>query len=351
MAVLFEFAPMEGVTGYVFRNAYHRHFRPMDRYLSPFLSPKGEGVLSRRELSDVMPEHNYGVTLVPQILSNKAAQILCAADQLKDFGYAELNLNLGCPSPTVTSKGKGAALLKDPDALLRLLDETADGLSARGIALSIKTRIGWEDPADFPKLLSVFDRIPLAELTVHPRVRTDFYLGTPRTEWFVYAKAHSRHPLCYNGDLCGRRSFDALQAVPGFSHPSAYMFGRGALYAPWLTETLAEETLNASEAKRLEAFSAASCKAIPTVAPPALSARLRAFHDDLYTGYRELMSGEQPVLHKMKELWSYLIRPFGDAAMPCLKEIRKAKNAARYEAAVRTLFASFPPDPDYTKKN
>ena len=73
------FAPMEGITGYVFRNAHHRHFHGIKTYYTPFISPNQTRKFTPRELNDVRPEHNEGVPVIPQILTNKADDILWAA--------------------------------------------------------------------------------------------------------------------------------------------------------------------------------------------------------------------------------------------------------------------------------
>ena len=89
------FAPMEGITGYVYRNAHHRFFPGADQYFTPFLSPAQNHKLSSREKNDILPGHNAGISLVPQILTNKAEDFIWAAKELSSYGYREVNLNLG----------------------------------------------------------------------------------------------------------------------------------------------------------------------------------------------------------------------------------------------------------------
>lgn len=356
-------APMEGVTGFVYRNAYHRHYRPMERYYTPFLSPTGEGNLSTREKNDVLPAHNEGMHVVPQILTNRPEQLLRVAAYLRELGYEEVNLNLGCPAPTVVTKHKGAAMLAEPATLNAFLDKVCTGLASIGMRLSIKTRLGMEQPEQFETLLPIFNRYPLTELILHPRVRSDFYTGKPRLCWYQYAVQHSVHPLCYNGDVNGLRSYQevrtAIQAARTAKaaqtakeaqmaktlHPVStalaplvttvpqaeanpkeqlsLMLGRGLLSAPWLAEDLS------------------GAPDLPVRSEAAEKERLQAFHQDLYEGYRRLMSGEQPALFKMKEVWTYLIRPF-DGGDTLLKKLKKTKTAAQYEATVQTIFRELP---------
>ena len=111
------FAPMEGITGYVFRNAYHRYFEDMDKYFTAFISPNGSRRMNSKEINDILPEHNEGMLLVPQILTNSSEAFIKTARELQEYGYHEVNLNLGCPSPTVVTKKKGSGFLAFPEEL------------------------------------------------------------------------------------------------------------------------------------------------------------------------------------------------------------------------------------------
>ena len=179
-----DFAPMEGVTGAQFRQAHHRHFAGVDRYYMPFISPTRDHVFTPRELRNVDPQYNQGLTAVPQLLTRSGEDFLWAAKALWDMGYDEVNLNLGCPSGTVVSKGKGAGLLADREGLERLLDAIFQGTEG---PVSVKTRLGMEDPEEFAPLLELFGRYPIRLLIVHPRVRRDFYRHPVRTEYFDLA--------------------------------------------------------------------------------------------------------------------------------------------------------------------
>ena len=192
------FAPMEGVTGAVYRRTHHEYFPGIDKYFMPFITPTTNERLTPRQKRDVAPEVNRGVPAVPQLLTKSAADFIWAANALFGMGYGEVNLNLGCPSGTVTAKGKGAGFLRDPEALDRFLDAV---FSACTGAVSVKTRLGMQDPAEFAPLLDIYNRYPIAELTIHPRVRQDFYRGQVREADFAAALPRCRMPVCYNGDI------------------------------------------------------------------------------------------------------------------------------------------------------
>lgn len=301
-------APMEGLTGYVYRNAYHRYFGGIDRYFTPFLANRG---LSHREKQDILLEHNRGMQVIPQILTNQADVFKDLEDLLYDYGYHQVNLNLGCPYGTVTAKGRGAGFLAAPLELERFLDTV---FSKTRMQISIKTRIGYLSEEEWPKLVDIFNRFPLTELIVHPRVRADFYENTPKLSAYEYAAEHSRHPLCYNGDI--RTAADEERLEKSFPGIQAVMLGRGLLSDPWLVQKIRDP--QADTAGAWETFA--------------------LFHQELVEGYRKEMSEERDVLFRMKELWGYMSKLFDpEAAKKPLRQIKKAKTIAEYEAAVRAL--------------
>ena len=302
------YAPLEGITGYIYRNAHHDFFGGVDKYFIPFLSPGQNRAINPKERRDVLPEHNQGMYAVPQILTNRAEYFLRAAGELREkYGYEEVNLNLGCPSRTVVTKGKGAGFLARPEELDRFLEEVFDGTDVK---LSVKTRIGMETPEEFKSLLHIFNRYPLHELIIHPRVQKDYYNNTPDWEAFAYSVKESKHPLCYNGDIFTLSHYRAFkEAFPGTDR---VMLGRGLLMNPALAEQIVRE--RAVEAQRY-----------------------RAFHDRLYTDYRASFSGDVHVLFKMKEFWAYMIHMF-TFHEKYWKKIKKATRLCDYEAVVNRLF-------------
>ena len=333
-------APMEGITGYVFRNAVNAHFNESaDKYFTPFIEPhvKKKG-MTNRERNDVLPEHNVGIDLVPQILTNSADAFLMCEQELKAFGYKELNINLGCPSPTVTTKGRGSGLLKEKARLDEMLAQIFDETECE---ISIKTRIGFDDPDEWADILDIYNKYPLKELIIHPRVRNEFYAGAVHTDAFIYALDHSRHLLCYNGDICSAEDYERLLDVISTGAyngimctandekdanvdkrhrmPDAVMIGRGMVADPGLI-------------KRLKSKKHETTECIYKSGKLISAEDIRAFTDDLLNGYIELMSGETPVLHKMKEIWTWLIVGFPDKDK-CLKRIVKSKSVAEYRIA------------------
>lgn len=300
-------APMEGITGYIFRSVWTEIFGGADCLFTPFLSPNQNFNFTAKERNDILPEHNARMNIVPQILANRVDYFLWAADELERLGYTEVNLNLGCPSGTVVAKRKGAGLLAYPDEIDRLLEQIFAGTK---LAVSVKTRLGCSQAEEFAGLLPVFNRYPLSELIIHPRVQKDFYQNTPDLDWFGRALAESTNPVCYNGDIVTAE--DARRLQERFPRLERIMCGRGVLANPALLRELAGGKTAAWEERKL-------------------------FHDRLYEEYRRVMPGEKPTLFKMKELWNYWYGYFSDP-IQTQKRLRRVKSCAEYEAVTAELF-------------
>lgn len=302
-------APMEGITTYIYRNAYHHYFGGIDKYFTPFIASKK---LNRRELNEILPEHNEAIDVVPQILTNRADEFLQITKKLAGYGYQIVNLNLGCPSGTVTARKRGAGFLGVPDELDRFLYEIYD---KSPLGISIKTRIGVESVDEWDHLLAIYQKYPIAELIIHPRLQKELYKFTPHKEAFSAAAAALLDiPLCYNGDITSPKSYEKLSlAVPASA--DCVMIGRGILRNPAL-------------AAQLKTYDTARL---------FTKDNLRAFHDEIFAGYSAQMAGETPTLFKMKDLWTYLIESFA-ASDQYLKKIRKASDYSEYKIAVSNLF-------------
>lgn len=308
-------APMEGVTTFVYRNAHAAVYGPLDKYFTPFLEPHEKRSMKTKERNEVLPEHNQGLDLVPQILTNHAEGFLELAETLQDMGYGELNLNLGCPSKTVVTRGKGSGFLASPGELDRFFDRVYKGLPGE-MKLSVKTRIGMEADEEFAELLAIYNRYPLEELIIHPRLQKDYYKNSPRREAFRYALRESKAPLCYNGDLFTEKQIAEFEAE--FPQEECLMLGRGVILNPGLPTVLRGEADGREESVRREKF--------------------REFHQRVVDGYRALDIGERNVLFKVKELWFYQIHLF-EHAEKYGKKIKKAQNLEAYQECVRELLS------------
>lgn len=304
-------APLESVTTYIFRNTYHKYFLPLDKYFTPFIVPHPNKRFNTREKKELSLEHNQGLYVVPQLLTNKAEDFITIAKEIVDMGYNEINLNLGCPSGTVVAKGKGSGFLAYPEELDRFLDEIYNKLDVK---ISVKTRIGKTTADEFFHLLEIYNKYPIEELIIHPRLQIDFYKNKPNWEIFQEAINISKHSLCYNGDIYTFEDFQQFRNT--FPTVEKIMCGRGLVANPALFSSIENGT-------KLDKNT------------------LKKFHDDIYIAYQEISSGERNVLFKMKEFWSYLSQSF-DYAEKYIKKIKKAEKLFTYERAVIELFMNCP---------
>lgn len=300
---------MEGLTGYVFRDAINRTYGGIDKFFTPFIVPTIKREFKTRELRDILPENNIGMDVVPQILTNNSELFMDTVNSLKKYGYKEVNLNLGCPSGTVVTKCKGAGFLGEPERLDRFLDEI---FHSGNIAISIKTRIGMENEDEFSNLIEIYNKYPVSELIVHPRLRIDYYKNPIRLECFEAAYNKAKMPLCYNGDIL--TNADYTNICEKFPKTDAVMIGRGLIANPNL----------AKEIKSNESGSALDLKLF------------MKFHNELIDGYIKEMGDKNNVLRKMKEMWFYLENNFVQEEK-LLKKIKKSKNLSEYESYVKTL--------------
>lgn len=306
--VKYYMAPLESVTTWIYRQAHAKIYGRLDRYFIPFLEPHEKRDFKTRELQEILPEHNENIYAVPQILTNRSDGFIKLAKALKDWGYEEVNLNLGCPSKTVVTKGKGSGFLAKPKELERFLTEIFDALSGE-VKISVKTRIGKEDPEEFPALLKLFNKYPMEELIIHPRVQKDGYGNVPRLELYELAEKQSVNPLCYNGDLYTREQIrNFAERFPGTER---LMFGRGFLRDPGLLYNEGKDSKDIFE-------------------------KFWAFHDLVYEGYQERNMGDRNVLFKMKELWSYQVYQFSEPER-LFKTFKKVQDCNEYEQMIRNL--------------
>lgn len=301
------FAPMEGLTDRVYRRLHHQFFPGVDRYYTPFFSPTVHRALTNREEKELPPAETWGVETVPQLLTKSAEDFLWMASVCKDRGYGEVNLNLGCPSGTVTAKGKGAGMLRDLEELDRFLE---DIYSHAPLPISIKTRLGFTQPEEFCEILEIFNRYPVKELTIHPRVRSAFYNGAVDLGMFRYATEHAKVPLCFNGNLCNKADAEAFsQAFPGVS---AVMIGRGLIGDPGM------------------------------LTPSGTDRQVLAeFLDALLAEYTAEFGGARNAMFRLKENWRYLFCLFApDAKLQ--KQLRKTVEVAQYKAITHRILTELP---------
>lgn len=301
------FAPMEGITGYIYRNSYNKFFDNIDKYFTPFIVPNQSRSLKTKELRDILPENNEGINIIPQILTNDSEGFIFTAQKLKRLGYDEINLNLGCPSGTVVAKNRGAGFLAKRDELDKFLEEI---FKIDDMKISIKTRLGKESPEEFYELIKIYNKYPMEELIIHPRTRSDFYGNKPNLDVFKDALNLSTNTICYNGDIFTKEDNDKL--IETFPKIDKIMIGRGILANPGLMGEIKDGTFLDKKI-------------------------LKDFHDEIFNNYRELFNEDKNAIFRMKELWGYMIHIFSDNKKYA-KKIKKAQKLDAYNDAVSSLF-------------
>ena len=319
-----DFAPLESMTDDIYRRIHHAHFPGADRYFIPFVTPTQHRCFTPKEKKALSPLSNQGISAIPQVLTRDADLFLWAAGEMGEMGYGEVNLNLGCPAPTVTGKGRGSGMLRDPDALKKFLD---DIFEKAPLPLSLKTRIGFSELSEWPALMKIFSAYPWKEVILHFRLREEFYGGIAHRELLPEALSAFPMPVIYNGDVFTVKDGLALAE----NHPSLHgiMLGRGFIANPALArEMKGGEPLNAAE--------------------------LRAFHDELAETY---VAAYDPTtaLYRMKALMHYMACCF-ESPEKARKALHKAANLPAYLRAADQLFAlplcsapAFYPDHTATK--
>ena len=299
------FAPMEGLTDSIYRHTHHKHFSGVDAYYMPFISPTVHRCLTNREAREVPFADTVPFRAVPQLMTKVAEDFLWAAQECKDRGYDEVNLNVGCPSGTVVAKKKGSGMLEDPENLDAFLDAI---FASSPLLVSVKTRLGLTDPQEFPRILEIYNQYPIKELTVHPRVRKQFYDGDVDMEMFRYALENSKNPLIFNGNLRNLSEVKAFEKE--FPQIEAVMIGRGLIGNPAMLE-------------------------------PGGQKKLEAFHDDLLETYIMEFGGARNAMFRMKENWRHMIWMFGDHEK-LWKKLRKCTDVNEYRGIVHEIFHNLP---------
>lgn len=273
------FAPMEGLTDMVYRRTHRKYYPGIDRYYTPFVSPTQHHCFTPREQRELSPMNNAGIPLVPQLLGKNAEDFLWAANTLADMGYTEVNLNLGCPSSTVTAKGKGSGFLAHPVMLEEFLEKV---YRAAPILISIKSRLGMEQPEEFERILNIYNKFPVCELILHPRTKCEQYDGDVHLEMFQYALENAAMPLCFNGNLFTASDVDGF--TKRFPEVKTVMIGRGLMANP----AMVAKIYGVQEEKTT----------------------LQKFHRELCAGYTDVFGSTATAMPRMKAIWAHMLPRF-----------------------------------------
>lgn len=303
--------PFQGITEAAYRSSLAKSFKGIDVAMTPFITNVHGRKIKNVHSYDIWPENNQDVPTVPQMLSKDAEEMISIAKVCHDFGYDEINWNLGCPFPKVANKQRGSGMLPHPDLIRSLLEEVMPDMP---IKLSIKCRLGLNDPKEIEQLISIYNAFPLSELIIHPRIGKQLYKGFADPKAFKELIGAFNMPLVYNGDIFTKEDFHRLNEL--FEGKiDRWMLGRGILTNPFLSEEIMG--LTCEEEERIQ--------------------RLRAFLSMLLAEHCKRFEHENNAVNRMKELWSYMSKMFEDP-QAAFRYIRKSKTADEYSEGEQQLF-------------
>lgn len=304
-------APIRGVTDRTYRNIFPKYFEGIDIAIAPFLSTSIKNKLKGSFIKEFLPELNYGLKTIPQILSKDPRDFVPLANSLNDLGYNIINWNLGCPYPMVVNKGKGSGLLPYPQKIESFLETTIPELKPK---LSIKLRLGLDFKDEIFELIPIFNKYPIEEIIIHCRTGKQMYKGTVDLDTFEKCLNMSKHKVVYNGDINNKNDFENIRNK--FTNINNFMIGRGILHNPFLAEEI-KFNKTYTESEKLE--------------------KIYNFHNDLYNEYSKILSGPSHITDRMKNVWFYLASNFKDSKK-VLKKIKKTINQKKYLEAIDDIF-------------
>ena len=311
MSITLLSSPLQGFTDFRFRNAFHKHFGGIDTFYSPYIKLNGKLVVKGSYERDILPENNSTLEVIPQIITNDAEEFLFVAKYVQQFGYKELNWNLGCPYPMVAKCGMGSGLIKNTDQIEHILKRVHNETD---IIVSMKMRMGYENATEILDVLPILEQYPIKNIAIHARIGKQLYKGGVDLDSFQKCLDTSKQKIYYNGDITSVTKFNELQErFPSINH---WMIGRGLIADPFLPSMIKNNTTEYPK-NRLEIF--------------------EAFHDEIYQEYDAYLSGPTPIRMKMLGFWEYFSESFSNP-QKTFKKIKKAGNSKNYEIAVKEIF-------------
>ncbi len=299
------FAPLQGYTEAPYRNAHAAVFGGVDAYHTPFVRVE-KGELRKKDMREISPENNHVPRLVPQLIAPDAERARTVLALFIEKGYAEAEINLGCPFPMLARRHNGSGMLPFPEEVKSLLGIVVEFPQ---IAFSVKMRLGWEHPEECLALIPLLNDTPLRQVTMHPRLGRQEYKGEVDLDSFARFYELCAHPMMYNGDL--HTVEEIQQMADRFPRLTGVMLGRGLLANPALG-------LEYKEAR--------------TLSPDEMAEKVRKLHSEVFAAYeQQLQGGDAQLLTKMKCFWEYLLP---QADRKAKKAIHKATRLEKYRQAV-----------------
>ena len=225
-APILALAPMQEVTDLPFWRLMTR-YGGADVYFTEYFRVHADSNLEKWILESVT-RNPTGRPAVAQMIGNDIPSLVRTARKLQEYPVAAIDLNLGCPAPIVYKKCAGGGLLREPKRVDAILGALRDVVRVK---FTVKTRIGFDDPAVFDEFLPIFARHSLDLLTVHGRTVSEMYRSEVHYDTIARAVEAVPCPVLANGNV-----YSAAKAADVLSLTGArgLMIGRGAIRNPWI---------------------------------------------------------------------------------------------------------------------
>ncbi|HKK10517.1 MAG TPA: tRNA-dihydrouridine synthase family protein [Bacteroidales bacterium] len=242
-------APLQGLTDHTFRKVFPKHFGGIDRAYTPYFSVNSNSLPTKTKLEKFLTAGCEHFQIIPQVLTNDARAFISFSQLASEMGINMVNLNMGCPYPVVTKKGKGAGMLPYPDKVDHFLEKISMGSKTE---ISLKVRLGLQSENEIYKLVPVFNRYPVKEIIIHPRIGSEYYEGTPKRGLYAELESQLLTEVIYNGDIFSVKDYNSLKDQ--FPETEKIMLGRGILQNPFLCEELKGSERKDSNMSRLYVY-------------------------------------------------------------------------------------------------
>ena len=305
-------APLQGLTDHTFRRVFPKHFGGIERAYTPYFSINSKNMPSKNKVAKFLVAGRESFEIVPQVLTTEAKAFSAFTELVSDMGITLVNLNMGCPFKVVTKKGKGAGMLPHPEKVDAFLEEIT---TTSKIAVSLKVRLGLKSESELFELIPVFNRYPVKEIIIHPRIGSDYYEGRPNRDLYEEAEAKLKPEVIYNGDIFSVEDYHAY--ADRFPHAKKVMLGRGILQNPLLCEQL--KGIGSNESR---------------------GSRVKSYLDELVMALANDRTGGEKFPQGIKEFWWYLSKNFNHPE--AVFDLIKVENTFEgYHTAVEKVFSSF----------
>ena len=296
-------APLQGITDWIFREAFYKHIAQFDKTFSPYIRIEKGEFIRKSQCNDILPVHNIYQKPIPQFLGNDIESFTVFEDLCSQLGYSEVNINLGCPFSKVTNHKLGSGLLPHTIDIQQLFEHI---FSKTKLSISIKCRLGEEESIEFERLIPIFNQFPFCEIIIHARTGIMQYKGKVLLTEYSHLASQLKHRVCYNGDIIHPSDILKIQDISPYTH--AYMIGRGIIKNPFLLHEIRNITISKKEKIHI----------------------LQAFHMNIIEYCSQKYSGDFSILKRFEAMWTLHHEAFEDGKK-ILKQIKKCKNIAQYK--------------------